>query len=515
MVAASRATARTWFGLAILLLPALLTAMDISVLFVAAPEITEALRPTAEQWLWAMDIYGFVIAGLLITMGSLGDRIGRKRLLLAGAVLFGAASLLLAYAPTAELLIAGRALLAIGGATLAPSTLSLIRGMFAADDQRRIAIGAWTAAFSGGAVAGPIIGGLLLEHFWWGSVFLINVPVMILLVTAGPVLIAESRGAEHTRFDLAGAALSLVGVLGLVFALKHTAGHGLDATGAVAALAGVAGLAAFVVRQRRIPHALVDVALFRLPAFSVAIGANTVVSMATVGLGALAFTFLQAVHGLSALQSALWALPTFAGSLTGAGVAAWLGARVRPAAVLAAGLLAAAAGFAVVAFGSPETTVVAFIGGYTVLSLGVGVTATVANSLVLGTAPAERAGAASGISETSTEFGGALGIAVFGAISSAVYGAGMAGVADADPAATETVTAALAVAARAAEPLATTLRDTALAAYTDGVTMAALAGMVLTAVAAALTLHARRTVDRTAPAGSPPGQHRAPEAGSR
>lgn len=457
---------RTWCGLAVLLLPALLTSMDLSILFVAGPTIARALDPTATQWLWMMDVYGFVMAGLLITMGGLGDRIGRRRLLLIGSALFGAASAVIAFAPTPELLILARALLGVGGATLAPSTLSLIRGMFADEGRRRAAVGAWTIAFSGGSVAGPIVGGLLLERFWWGSIFLINVPVMLVLLVAAPFLIAESKDSSATGFDLIGAVTSLVAVLSLVFALKRLAEHGPDPI-ALAALAAGAGFAAVFARRQ----ALVDVSLLRVRAFSAAVGANTVVALAAAGMGVLAFTFMQAVHGLSPLQAALWALPTFAGTLAGAALATAVAPRVRPAVLLAAGLAATAAGFAVIAALSGETGLWVFVGGYTILTTGIGVTGTVANALILTTAPPERAGAAAGISETSTELGAALGIALLGTIANATYRAATGA---------ETVVSAA------------TADGAALAAFTRGVGNAALASVILLAAVAITTALALR-----------------------
>lgn len=485
-------TARSWCGLVVLLLPALLTSMDISVLFVAAPAITEALEPTSGQWLWAMDIYGFVMAGLLVTMGGLGDRFGRKRLLFAGAALFGVASAIVAYAPNAELLIVGRAMLAIGGATLAPSTLALIRTMFTDERPRRIAVGAWTVAFSGGSVAGPIVGGMLLDQFWWGAVFLINVPVMVLLLVAGPVLLPESRNPTPAPFDLAGAALSLTTALAAVYALKRVADGGADLLAAAAALLALAAGAGFTAHSRRAAHPLFDVGLLRKPPFATAIGANTVVALATTGLGALAFTFLQLVHGLSALESALWALPTFAGAIAGSAASAALAGRMPPPVLLATGLTVTAAGLGVVAFGEPATSLGVFLAGYTVLTTGVGMTATAANSLVLTTAPPQRAGAASALSETSTEFGGALGIATFGTVASAVYASGIADAAAGRvPAhASDTVAATLTAAGGLDEPHRTLLREEALAAYTDGLTAAATAGLFAAALAAAGALTA-------------------------
>ncbi|UED83372.1 MFS transporter [Streptomyces profundus] len=485
----ARAGARAWWGLPFLLLPALLASMDISILFVASPAITEALAPSATEWLWMMDVYGFVMAGLLITMGALGDRIGRKRLLLIGSGLFGIASVAIAWASTPEEVIAARVLLGVGAATLAPSTLSLIRGMFLDERQRRAAVGAWTVAFTGGAVAGPIVGGVLLEHFWWGSVFLINVPVMGVLLLTVPFLIDESRNPGATRFDLPGAATSFVAILGLVFAAKRLVEHGLDATGCWALAGGLAALALFLRRQRGAAHPLVDLTLFRRPAFGAAVAGQTVVAFSAAGLGLLAFTFLQTVHQLSALRAALWALPTFAGTLVGAVLAAALAARLRPATLLAAGLLLGTVGFLVVGTVGAGSPLTVFIGGYTVLTLGVGVVGTLANTLILTAAPPERAGAAAGISETSNELGAALGIATLGTVASAVYRERVTGV----PAAGETVTEALGRAADLPAAEGARLLDFAFAAYSDSVNTAAVAGAgVLAAVAVLAWLALRR-----------------------
>ncbi|MEE2052644.1 MFS transporter [Nocardiopsis tropica] len=497
-----RAAPRTWAGLVLLLIPALLVSMDISVLFVAAPAIAEALEPGATQWLWMMDVYGFVLAGLLVTMGSLGDRLGRRRLLLTGAVLFGAASALLAFAPSAELFIAGRALLGLAGATLAPSTLSLIRSMFTDPRQRGAAVGAWTIAFTGGAVAGPILGGLLLEFFWWGSAFLVNLPFMVLLVALAPFLVPESRDPGAAGFDLPGAGASLVAVLGLVYAAKRFAEHGIEFQGVVALLAGTVFLALFAVRQRRAEHPLVDVALFTRPAFTAAVGSNTAVAFAAAGLGLLVFTFLQTVHGLSPLQSALWSLPVFVGTVLGAVLAGVASPRVRPGPLMAAGLLAASAGFAVVGTVETDSPLAVLIAGYTVTTFGVGVVGTLANGLVLATAPPARAGAAAGVSETSTEFGSALGIAVLGTAATRIYRTAMEeGPSGAEGPAGETVAGAVAAAPRAEDPGA--LLDAAFAAYTAGVSTAALTGAAVLAVAALLVAAALRGLPPVA--GGEPG----------
>ncbi|WP_017540833.1 MFS transporter [Nocardiopsis halophila] len=480
-----RAGPRAWAGLAVLLLPALLVSMDISVLFVAAPALAAAFDPTAAQWLWMMDVYGFVLASLLIAMGGLGDRFGRRRLLIAGGAAFGAASALLAFSPTAGLLIAGRALLGVGAATLAPSTLALIRTLFADPAQRRTAVGAWTAAFTGGAVAGPVIGGALLEHFWWGSVFLVNVPVMALLLLAAPLLVPESRAPEGGAFDLSGALLSLGALLGTVFALKHASEYGPDAAAGAALAGGLACGALFVRRQMRAAHPLIDLGLFRNPAFGAAVAANGAVSLAAAGMGLLAFTYLQTVHGLSPLQAALRALPTFLGTVAGVVLAGALAGRVPRGAVLSTGLAVGALGFTGIAAVGPESPVALFIGAYTVVTLGVGAVGSLANDLVLGAAPRERAGAASGVSESAVELGNALGIAVLGTVAAAVYRSAVP----------EQAPGTVAGAAEQAAGMGAAgdhLLETAFAAFTQGLNAAALTGAAVMAATALFTAVALR-----------------------
>jgi DHA2 family multidrug resistance protein-like MFS transporter len=395
--------------------------MDISVLFVAGPTITEQLRLTPTQWLWAMDLYGFVMAGLLITMGSLGDRFGRRRLLLIGGLIFGVASAMIAFAPTGELLIAGRAFLAIGGATLAPSTLSLIRDLFAREQERRLALGAWTAAFAGGAVCGPIVAGLLLDHFWWGSVFLLNLPAMLVLLVAAPLLVPESPLRSRRRIDVIGAGTSLLAILCLVFALKEVALHGAGATSVGVAMLGLVSAAAFVVRQFRADEPLVDLTLFKSRPFTVGIVANVTVAAMTGGVGVLVFPYLQAVHGLSPYWSAVCGLPCLIGSFLGAAAASRLSRRLAAGTLISSGLICCAAGLGIAGLAAGAPTFWGFLAGYTILIFGCGLTATLATSLVIGNAPAAGVGAAAGLSESSNQLGTALGIAVFGVLATAVY----------------------------------------------------------------------------------------------
>ena len=344
VVTARRAGRREWTSLAVLTLPCLLYAMDLTVLNLAVPHLSQDLRPSSTELLWIVDIYGFMAAGSLVTMGTLGDRIGRRRLLLIGAAAFGATSLLAAWSTSAAMLIAARALLGVAGATVAPSTLSLIRNMFADQRQRTVAVSVWITSFSVGGAIGPLLGGVLLEWFWWGSVFLLAVPVMALLLVLGPLLLPEFRDPGAGRLDLVSAALSVVAVLAVIFGLKQLARDGLGWLPASSVVAGLAAGAVFVRRQRRLADPLLDLRLFRSAAFTTALTTNLLSFFA--GFGALLFIaqYLQLVLGLSPLAAGLWMLPSSAGSVLGSMLTPVLARRFRPAFVMAAGLGLAAVG---------------------------------------------------------------------------------------------------------------------------------------------------------------------------
>src|SRR5262245_1814995 len=264
----AKAGRREWIGLAVITLPCLLYSMDLTVLHLAVPRLTESLQPTSTQLLWIIDIYGFFVAGSLVTLGTLGDRIGRRKLLLIGAAFFGVASVLAAFSTSAAMLIATRALLGLAGATVAPSTLSLIRNMFHDPEERTRAISVWIMAFSMGGAVGPVVGGLLLEYFWWGSVFLAAVPVMLLILIVGPKLLPEYRDPNAGKLDVASAAISMAAVLSMIYGLKRMAQEGVTLLALLAVGAGVLLGLLFVRRQLRLTDPLLDLGLFRIRAFT-------------------------------------------------------------------------------------------------------------------------------------------------------------------------------------------------------------------------------------------------------
>jgi DHA2 family multidrug resistance protein-like MFS transporter len=422
-----RAGRREWIGLAVIALPCLLYSMDLTVLNLAVPALSADLKPSSSQLLWIIDIYGFMVAGALITMGTLGDRIGRRRLLLIGATAFGAASVIAAFSTSAEMLIATRALLGLAGATLAPSTLSLIRNMFHEPQQRTVAIGVWVTSYSVGGAIGPLLGGVMLQYFWWGSVFLIGVPVMLLLLLLGPVLLPEFRDPEAGRLDLFSAALSLAAVLSVIYGLKRIAEDGLAWLPAVSIVAGLTLGVAFLRRQRTLTDPLIDIRLFRIPAFSASLGTYLIGTFVAFGAYIFIAQYLQLVLGLQPLAAGLWTVPSMAGFIVGSMLVPMIARRVRPAYVMGAGLVLAAVGFGLLTRVDGASGLAVIVIGSVVYSLGTAPVVILATDLIVGAAPPERAGAASAISETSSELGGALGIAILGSIGTAVYRGVMTG----------------------------------------------------------------------------------------
>ncbi|WP_406380195.1 MFS transporter [Streptomyces sp. NBC_01618] len=410
-----------WIALAVLVLAVLLVAVDATVLGLATPFLTEDLKPSGTQLLWIGDVYSFVIAGLLVSMGSLGDRIGRKKLLLSGAVAFGAVSVLNAYASTPEMMILARALLGVAGATLMPSTLALIRNLFHDPRERSLAIGLWGAMASAGAAVGPVVGGFLLEHFWWGSVFLINLPVMAVLVVVGVKMIPESKNPVPGPWDLGSVALSLVGMIGVVYAVKELAAHGTSWAVAVAGLGGLAALRWFVRRQLTLPAPLLDMRLFHHRGFSGAVLADL---LAILGLSGLVFflsQFLQLVQGRGPLEAGLAELPAAIGAVTAGLLAGVAARRYSVRSVVSVGLGAIGLALAVVALIHKETAYPLIGVMLLVVGVGAGLAFTVTSDVILSSVPKEQAGSAAAVSETAYELGAALGIALLGSIVTGVY----------------------------------------------------------------------------------------------
>lgn len=507
-IGARKATRREWIGLAVIALPCLLYSMDLTVLNLAVPHLSAALKPSSAQLLWIVDIYGFMIAGSLIPMGTLGDRIGRRRLLLMGAAAFGVASVLAAFSTTANMLIAARAVLGIAGATLAPSTLSLIRNMFLDPEQRTVAIGVWVTSYSVGGAIGPVLGGVLLEHFWWGSAFLLGVPVMVLLLVVGPVLLPEYRDPDAGRPDVTSAALSLLAVLSVIYGLKQIAQDGVGGLPVLSILAGLVVGLGFVKRQARLSDPLIDLRLFRVPAFSASL--VTYLLGTFIAFGAFLFTaqYLQLVLGFSPLKAGLWMLPFFCAFILGSTLTPVIVRRVRPAYAMAAGLGLAAVGYGLLTQVNGPSGLAILVTASIIYSLGLAPVFTLATDLIVGTAPPERAGAAAAVSETSSELGGALGIAILGSIGTAVYRTEVAtaippGVPpEAAGAARGTLGGALAVAERLPEQLGAALLGPARDGFTHGMQLTAAICAVIalgTAVVAARTIS--RHVPDTAPGG--------------
>ncbi len=475
------------------MLPLLLVSMDVSVLYFAVPAISADLAPTGTQQLWIFDIYAFVLAGLLMTMGSLGDRVGRRRLLLIGAAAFGAGSLLAAYADSAETLIAARAVLGIGGATLMPSTMALTRTMFHDPGQRTKAIGLWSGVMAGGIALGSVMSGLLVEYFWWGSVFLVNLPAMALLLVLGPVLLPESKNPNPGRFDLLSVPLSMAAVLPVIYGLKEIPSEGWHTKYVLCVTVGLFFAYLFVQRQRTTASPLISPTLFRARGFGPAVSLNLIASFAIMGSAYFTTQYLQSVLGKSSMEAALWSLvPTGLVGIAAPVAAALVQRGVPRTRVVAGGFGTAACGYGLLALVGTDSLWLV-LAGAGVLAAGIVTVMSQVTDLGLSSAPVDRAGAASSLLETGTEFGGALGMAVLGSIGTAVYRHGIPASAPAE--AHETLGGALAVArqlpARTGDALVVAARE----AYAQGMQAAAVAGVVVLLGAAGVALKVK-TPDR-------------------
>ena len=500
---------REWIGLAVLALACLLYVMDLTVLHLAVPSISEDLKPSSSQLLWIIDIYGFMVAGFLITMGTLGDRIGRRKLLLIGAAAFGALSLLAAFSTSPEMLIVSRALLGVAGATLAPSTLSLIFSMFPDPKQRAVAIGVWISAFSAGSAVGPVLGGILLEHFWWGSVFLLALPVMGLLLVLGPIVLPEYRDPDAGRLDLTSAVMSLVAILALIFGLKQIAQDGFGPLPISSIVLGLGVGFVWVRRQLSLADPMIDLSLFRIPSFSASLVINFLAIFVAVGYFLFVAQYLQLVVGLSPLQAGLWSVPSAIGFIVGSNLAPRIVQRVRPAYVMGGGLAIAAVGLAILTQVSGSGSLPVVVVGSVVISLGLGPVLSLTTELIVGSAPPERAGAASGISETGAELGGALGISILGSIGIAIYRNAVASglpasvPAEAATIARDTLGGAVSVAAQLPGQVGTTVLEVAREAFVQGMQVAAGISAVMAIAVAIVALVALRNMTSSGEPGAP------------
>ncbi|MFF4550300.1 MFS transporter [Streptomyces sp. NPDC001435] len=484
-----RAGRREWTALGVLMLPLLLVSMDVSVLYFAIPAISADLEPSGTQQLWIFDIYAFVLAGLLMTMGSLGDRIGRRKLLLLGAAAFGTASLVAAYANSAETLIAARAVLGIGGATLMPSTMALLRTMFTDPGQRAKAIGIWSGVMTAGVALGSVMSGVLVQYFWWGSVFLVNLPAMALLLVLGPVLLPESRNPEPGRFDWLSVPLSMAAVLPVIYGLKEIPSQGWHPQYVVSITVGLLFAALFVRRQRTADSPMISPALFRGRGFAPAVVLNLVSSFGMMGSAFFTTQYLQSVLGKSAMEAALWALlPSVPIGMAAPLATSLVQKGVNRGYVVAAGFATSAAGYAMLALTGTNSLWLS-LAAAGVLASGIVMVMSQMTDLAMGAAPVERAGAASSLLETGAEFGGALGMAVLGSIGTAVYRHDIPASAPAE--ARETLGGALATAGQLPGDAGRALATAAREAFTSGMHAAAIAGTVVlagAAIASAATL---------------------------
>ncbi len=490
-----RAGIRTWIALIVLMLPVLLVSVDNTVLSFAIPSISLALVPSASELLWIIDVYPLVLAALLVPMGSMADRFGRLRMLMIGSIGFALVSVFAAFAPNAGALIGYRALLGLFGAMLMPSTLSLIRNLFLDPAQRRTAIAIWAAGFSGGAALGPIVGGFILEHFWWGAVFLMSVPVLVPFLILAPIFVPESKDPKPGKIDVLSILLTFGAMVPTIFGIKEMAQSGFSVMNVALIAAGIVLGVVFVRRQLHRANPMMDVTLFRNPVFSGSVSANLLSIFALVGFLYFVTQHLQLVVGLSPTHAAYVLVPGLAITIVSGLLAASLAGRFKPMYLVAGGLLLNATGFLIVWLNT-DGSVLGIIVAFAVLGAGVGMSETISNDLILAAAPPAKAGAASAISETAYEVGSVLGTAILGSVLAAAYRLNVAvpaGLAAEDTdAASQTLGGAVDVAAKLPEQQGAALLESAKHAFDSGQGTVALVSVGLMLGAALICLWALR-----------------------
>lgn len=491
-----RAGRKEWLGLAVLMLPVLLVSIDNTVLSFALPYIALDLQPSAAMQLWIIDIYPLVLAGLLVTMGSFGDRIGRRKLLLIGSTGFALVSVLAAFSVSAEMLLISRLLLGFFGAMIMPCTLSLLRGMFHDRAQRRLAIAVWATGFSAGTAIGPIVGGVLLEHFHWGSVFLIAVPFLLPLLIFAPLLVTESRDPNPGPIDVPAILLSMAALAPIVFAIKHTATDGIDLISVGALLVGVLSGWLFVRRLLKQENPILDMRLFAVPAFTGSVLVNLVSVVALVGLLFFLSQHLQLILGLTPLQAGLMLLPGTVTMIVAGLLIVRVVRRVKVHIAMAFGLGLAFLAYLSLAITGGSAPLWMLVAAFTLLAAGIAIAETLSNDVIIASVPPAKAGAASAVSETAYEVGAVLGTSVLGGVLTASYRSGMVvpegATAEQAHAARETLAGAVNVSneleAGGMTAQAQTLLDSAFHAFDAGSTVTSAVGAVLMVGAIILAL---------------------------
>ena len=503
---------REWIALAVLCLPTLLTTVDISVLVLALPRLSADLDMGATQQLWATDIYGFMIAGFIVLMGTLGDRVGHRRVLLAGAAAFTIASLVAAYANSTWILLGARGLLGIAAATVMPSVLALIGRMFPNPAQMGAAMGIWGTSIMLGVILGPVVGGLLLGAFWWGSIFLMGVPIMVLVLVVGPRLLPDTANPEAGRLDVLSAVMSLAALLPFVYGLKEVARAGWAAQPVAAMVIGLAFAVMFVRRQRHLTNPMLDLRLFALPVVGTTVVLGLVFGFIMGGTGLITTLYLQLVEGMTPIKVAVWMLIPSAAMIVGGNLGPALARKIKPGYVLAGGMVIASVGALVMTRVSLAGGLATLIIGLVILYLGSSPTATLANAVMMSNAPPEKAGAVGSLSSAGGELGVALGVALLGSVASAVYGSAVQVPAGLPPEqalpAGESIAAAAAIASDLPGALGSDLLDSARDAFTQALHgVNAITALLLLGLAVLLALGLRSVP----PMAGPPGMgHGAP-----